>query len=151
MLIAQKITTFALMSCGFPHSHIIQDRHVTPKLLEGGPNLAAGYVDNFVVLGTDLAAVRDERDRISAYLRRLGFLVHEENEASGDAEVLGLQFCSKTKTISVKKSRVWRLRAALLELLRRGACSGHLLEVLVGHITWVALLHRPGLSILDSC
>eukprot|EP00959_Pyramimonas_sp_CCMP1952_P216043 4518828-Pyramimonas_sp.AAC.1 len=34
--------------------------------------------------------------------------------------------------------------------MRRGRCSGALMRVLVGHITWTTLIRREGLSILQS-
>ncbi|CAK0869151.1 unnamed protein product, partial [Prorocentrum cordatum] len=52
-------------------------------------------------------------------------------------------------TVRVKPASVMRLRQALLAVLRRGAASPRMLEVLLGHITWAMICIRETLCILS--
>ncbi|CAK0866856.1 unnamed protein product [Prorocentrum cordatum] len=110
---------------------------------------AAAYVDNFVTLGKSARCVNDRLQYISQRLQSLGLAVHELQPASEDAEFLGLTL-RRGRELSVRHKNISRLRYALEEILKRGRCSGALMRVLVGHITWTTLMRREGLSILQS-
>ena len=84
-------------------------------------------------------------------LEAQGLVVHEEEAASSKSEFVGLSIDGDRGIISIKTSRLFRLREAIHELLRRNHSSGVLLEVLLGHITWALLLRRELLCVLDSC
>ena len=52
-------------------------------------------------------------------------------------------------TFRPSRSRVWRVRMAIKEVLRRGRMSGVQLEQLLGHLTFISLGKREVLSILE--
>ena len=52
--------------------------------------------------------------------------------------------------VALKPARLWKLRMALLEMVRRGRASSQLLEIIVGHFTWACMLARPALAVLDE-
>ena len=52
--------------------------------------------------------------------------------------------------IAIKGRSVWKLRYAIEELLRRGRASGHLVRVLVGHLTWASMVRREALGLLNA-
>ena len=59
--------------------------------------------------------------------------MHEKEAASSKSEFVGLSIDGDRGIISIKTSRLFRLRDAIHELLRRNHSSGVLLEVLLGH------------------
>ena len=82
------------------------------------------YVDNFVVLGTDAKQVNELADKGVARLRDRGLVVHEEESSAVDGDgikVLGWQF--RGAAIQPVPKRVWRVRLAMSQLLKQGACS----------------------------
>ncbi len=74
--------------------------------------------------------------RIRDALVKKGLRVHPVTTDVDEAEFLGLRFNLKEHVVAVKPSKVVRLRYALLEVLRRGALSPVLMEVILGHCTW---------------
>ena len=50
----------------------------------------AAYVDNYAVLGADPATVNTVAHEIGQELRRTGFTVHEEKQASSQHQFAGL-------------------------------------------------------------
>ena len=60
---------------------------------------------------------------------------------------LGAYFDGVHGCVSVKNRRIWTLRLAIEEALRRNALSGPSLRRLVGLISYAFLLRRPCLSI----
>ena len=105
------------------------------------------YVDNFLALSQ-----RPEPARRAAEAVRAAFdaaaLPHHGVEESRGGEALGWEFGSSAPVVGTTPRAIWRLRAAISEILRRGACSGDVLRVLVGHFTMRALIRREMLSAL---
>ena len=77
----------------------------------------------------------------------LGCVVHEQCSASTTGEFVGLSFAKGI--FSIKTARIWRLRYALTGLLRLKRVSGHLIEIITGHITWAMLMRRESLAFLN--
>ncbi|CAK0861196.1 unnamed protein product, partial [Prorocentrum cordatum] len=109
----------------------------------------AGYVDNYLAVGTNAARVNAVVDQVSEQLQRVGIHVHDAESASGDCTFLGLELRAG-RWLSVKGRNVWRLRYAIEEVLRRKKVSGHLLRILLGHITWTSLVRREALALLNT-
>ncbi|CAK0857394.1 unnamed protein product, partial [Prorocentrum cordatum] len=86
--------------------HLSHDGLPAVSLQRASDTAGAGYVDNFMILGSDRAAV------------------------------------TNGSTVPVKAKNLWRLRCGIEAVLRRGVCSGSALQVIMGHITWIALLRR---------
>jgi hypothetical protein len=151
LLLAQAVTRHSILSCGFPMSRLVEDR-LPGRVVDSdlGP-AAAGYVDNFAVLGLHREEVCHARDAISSRLRGLGFRVHEELEPSPVAEFVGLEFSSQPAIVRIKKKRLWRVALAITEILRRGTASPAMLEILIGHVTWILMVRRESLAIINDC
>ncbi|CAK0859688.1 unnamed protein product [Prorocentrum cordatum] len=126
-----------------------QDGLPAVSLQRASDTAGAGYVDNFMVLGSDRAAVQGGLDKVCRRLEPLGLSVHELSPASRDVSFVGLEFTSGS-TVSVKAKNLWRLRYGIEALFRRGVCSGSALQVIMGHITWIAFFRREVLAFFSA-
>ena len=120
-------------------------------LSDKSPRYVMGYVDNFEVLATTKEAAWTGAEAIRKVLASKGLRVHPTESSSGLVDFLGLQFNLVLQTVRVKPSRAVRLRVALKQLSQRGHASGALLEIIVGHCTWAAMLRREALSCFRGC
>ncbi|CAK0874607.1 unnamed protein product, partial [Prorocentrum cordatum] len=111
------------------------------------------YVDSHVSIGYDAEVVRTNVARMMQELERRGLVVTREahlGEVDGEFSVLGWAL-SSTGRFSSSASRLWRARLAARALVRRGRCPGRDLERVIGHVVFIALAQREGLSIFESC
>eukprot|EP00438_Fugacium_kawagutii_P029326 Skav216048 [mRNA] locus=scaffold2930:320754:324087:+ [translate_table: standard] len=108
------------------------------------------YVDNLHVFGTDKEAVQRLFWQAVNGLRDAGLTVHEIEFDEGESKVLGWEL-GRDGTMRPSLRRVWRIRQAIRELLKRGAASGQQIERIIGHITFVSLCRREVLSIFGEC
>ena len=108
------------------------------------------YVDNLHVIGTNKTEVETRFWKAVEELKKSGLTVHEEEVCDSQAKVLGWEYESKG-VMRPSRSRVWKIRLAIREVLRRGCLSGVQLERLIGHITFVSLGRRELLSIFGEC
>ncbi|CAK0887559.1 unnamed protein product, partial [Prorocentrum cordatum] len=127
---------------------IISNRLLNVKQIDSVA--AAGYVDNFAIVGGDPVAVTSERDEVTRALEAWGLPVHSLDTASAVSVFTGLEINGELGAVRVKPASVVRLRQALLAVLRRGAASPRMLEVLLGHIAWTMICKRETLCILSS-
>ena len=118
---------------GLGSSNRFVDGSIPPNL---EPLIHTEYVDNFVALSQCHGSAKSAAEAVSAELQRRGLPVHEVEAGSG-GETLGWKF-------SEDKSEVG-------ELLKRRHCSGRLLEIILGHFTFVGLLYREFLSCFQAC
>eukprot|EP00438_Fugacium_kawagutii_P025616 Skav209719 [mRNA] locus=scaffold528:209114:215555:- [translate_table: standard] len=107
------------------------------------------YVDNLHVFGANQTEVEQRFWKAVEALREAGLVVHEIEVGDQDAAVLGWNVTSDA-VLKPKAARLWRLRLAIREILRRGRASGQQLERLIGHITFVSLCKREALSVLGE-
>ena len=129
-----------------PHRSI-RDKHTCPALQKQTDTLSATYVDNFAVFGLDPKLVDHQLNLIVKEFDKLGIATHENTAASSNTAFVGLQF--HDCCVSIKNSRLTKLKYALDELLARSKCSRRMLEVIVGHISWAMMLFRPALTALN--
>ena len=52
-------------------------------------------------------------------------------------------------TINVE--RMWKIKQGIRGILQRGKCSGVVLEIILGHFAFAALVNRHVLSIFEDC
>lgn len=151
--------THALWLCQYLHEAVVNDivgLGSSNRFVDGSipPNLAplihTEYVDNFVALSQCHGSAKSAAEAVSAELQRRGLPVHEVEAGSG-GETLGWKFSEDKSEVVVTPKRLWRLRLASQELLKRGHCSGRLLEIILGHFTFVGLLCREFLSCFQAC
>ncbi|CAE7219960.1 gag-pro-pol [Symbiodinium sp. CCMP2592] len=89
------------------------------------------YVGNFVCLGTSKAEVETLAAAGVQALRDRGLVVHEDESAQGNINVLGWSF--EGKKLRPLPHRVWQL------------------EKVIGHATFIALGRREALSVFGEC
>lgn len=85
-------------------------------------------------------------------LREAGLTVHEIEEGQTEdssVKMLGWEIHGNGR-VTPSHERLWRVRLAIRELLRRGKSSGQQLERLVGHMTFISLCRREALSVLGE-
>ncbi|CAK0878156.1 unnamed protein product [Prorocentrum cordatum] len=135
---------------GCPESQRLHDGRPAPGLSEFGH---LQYVDNFVSFGYDRVAVRAAVARVAAELGRRGLVVALEDHAGeheGTFNVLGWDIAASGR-LSASGRRLWRARLAVRCLLRRGRCCGADIERILGHLIFIALVRREGLSLFEAC
>ena len=128
---------------------LVRDRSAGLVIDGDGSLGGAAYVDNFCVIGSCPDAVNEKLAAISLDLSSLGFAIHEQSPASTEGAFIGLDL--KDGHVAVQRRKLWRLRLAVEDLLGRRSCSGHMIEVILGHATWLILCRREALSIFDAC
>jgi len=117
-------------------------------LLQNDAPLAAGYVDNILVI----AATREEAVALQAALRTaltaLELVYHEESEIGKVVDFVGYTVDLRLREIRNTSKRAWRLYRALRRLRCLGKCSSAIMEVLVGHIIHFFMLHPEAMAVL---
>eukprot|EP00438_Fugacium_kawagutii_P032235 Skav231695 [mRNA] locus=scaffold597:1206282:1209294:- [translate_table: standard] len=137
----ERVVSFA----GADDSNRLSDKKPFP----GGDVLHTEYVDNFHVIGTNAHKVKQLSEHGIQLLRDKGLVVHEEEQSSGSAIILGWEFTSDG-TIRPTANRLWKVRLAVMEILRLGSISGQQLERVVGHMSFISMGRREGLAILGD-
>ena len=149
--------SWAMYWCQHINEHLCEEAGLTSeeRLRDGEPVRAGSfwhiqYVDNLHLFGTNKAEVESRFWKAVDRLRRAGLTVHEIEINEGSAEVLGWRV-EEGGVLRPTLKRLWRIRTAVRELLRRGRASGQQLERLLGHMTFVSLCRREALSVLGEC
>ena len=118
--LCQTVLMHGIRSAGFPEYCIIGDKRL-PVHVQGSTGVGvAGYVDNFGVFGSS-------KQHVDQGLRRM--TVHEEEEASLTGDFVGLHFNVATGYVSIKPSRLNKIKAGIDDLLRRQFCTGRTLQI----------------------
>lgn len=127
-----------------PQSLRFSDMRPIPSMQ---PFLHTEYVDNFIALSQEAGVVGPLAAAVGAELNKRGLATHpvEHNQ-----QTLGWQFSETKPEVHMTPHRLWKLRLGIAELLSRGWATGKLVERLVGHITFAALLRREVLSCLQA-
>eukprot|EP00438_Fugacium_kawagutii_P018254 Skav220446 [mRNA] locus=scaffold254:128743:132882:- [translate_table: standard] len=149
--------SWALYLCQTMHERIVGQIGAddTSRLVDKKPApdtevLHTEYVDNYHVIGTNSRAVTELSQLGIEALRGAGLVVHEEEHSTGNAQILGWEF-STDGTLRPTSRRLWKVRLGILHILRCGRVSGQQLERVVGHMSFISMIRREGLSILGDC
>lgn len=136
---------------GIDDSNRLRDRRPAPPIhSEPREFIHTEYVDNIVALGVNLEAVEGRATAVKSALGQHGLPTHPvEGGVGGDT--LGWHFAEDRPIVGVSLRSAWRLRLGLVELCRRGRCSGDELRSTIVHYTFRALMRRELLSCLSSC
>ncbi len=154
LALCQSVLEAAVEDAGFSRDQFIVDREPGRVVSPDRPAVAA-YVDNFAVIASSPEVAIEGVQKISAILVSKGLRVHPPEGCSLDftpssLDFLGMTFRQKHGLLQVKSDRAWRLRFAIDEIIRRKQVSGQLLESVLGHSTWLALIRRESLSIFSA-
>ena len=77
-------------------------------------------------------------------------LILGEMEETDEQVFVGLNFDRRSGRIAVKSERIWRLRLAGEELLRRGNATGEQMRRYLGHVTWAMLMRKECLCLVSA-
>ena len=90
---------------------------------------------------------------LSQMCRRMndqGLTTHEECLGDDDTELLGCHLSTPERRTDLTAKRYWRLDRGIRWLLRRRSWNGRLLECILGHCTFAALVTRGVLSVFHA-
>ena len=138
--LCQCVSEAALARARVAPEQQVCDRSLGVRLGPQRPAGGAAYVDNYLVAGCQRAKVQAVARKVEHELSSLGFVVHEQVDATRQASFVGLELDGHEHTVRVSARRAWRLRCAIEELLGRPKVRGQILEIVLGHCTWVMLL-----------
>ena len=139
----------AAIACNLDISRVIVDGRPSPSLSDGEPAILP-YADNLNVVGTDKSRVQKTKDIIVAHLRKLGFLVHEELDATDYAVSLGFLIDGKKGIVRPNPAKLGKVILCLEWLSSRPRVSGKIVERLIGHCVHFFMLRRELLSLFRS-
>ena len=130
---------------------LLQDQRVAPRLGGGDEHVQSCmliYADNNNHIGIDRDRVQEEQDTMQRGLHEKGLDTHDICESSTLAESLGVRIHGITGQVQPTAARDWRLDRALKALEMRPVVTGEQLQVIVGHMTVRALIHRGLMGIM---
>lgn len=142
LFICQKLHERLVVQSGISDMDRLQDR----RPIQQSECLHLQYVDNLVVLGTDEKTVTSSFRGSVEKLKGAGLQVHEVELGNEGAQVLGWAISPDGKMRPTEK-RLWKVRLAIRELLKRGRASPRQIEKLLGHCCFISLARREALSI----
>ncbi|CAK0804096.1 unnamed protein product, partial [Prorocentrum cordatum] len=134
---------------GVPRQLVIEDGLPGVVIRPEGQAAVAGYVDNYVAVSSVEAEAGRALASVTAELEGVGLRVHTPEQAADSCSFLGMEL-RRGRWLTINGRTAWRLRYAIEELLRRGRASGHLVRILVGHLTWAPMVGREALGLLNS-
>ena len=77
-------------------------------------------------------------------------LVLHETVIGDVVDALGTVLDGRAHQTRIIPKRFWRLRGALTRILTVRRCSGRVLEIIIGHCTFVGLLARESLAVFHT-
>ena len=147
---AQRIHSYqAALGAGLGPGREVFDGAPCPSL-DGPEPIMLAYADNLNVVGTDCEEVQRAKDAAVAHLRSLGFVIHEELDATSSANSLGFFIDGVAGRVSPIPQKVSKVIAALRWLHRRPRITGKFIEKIIGHCVHFFLLRRELLSVFRS-
>ena len=111
-------------------------------------------VDDFFLFCLDFVLASRVFDAVLAAYRLAGFVVKDSKIVRPTLEVvkvIGFDICGRTGIITLPRDSQVSLVRATLAVLRARTVPGTLLAHIVGRWTWVMMLRRPSLAILQQC
>jgi hypothetical protein len=111
------------------------------------------YIDDFVAVGVDRAAVQKVLDRHKHVLELAGLPSKPSKEVratSSPVEVLGVELYGRRSRFGLSPLKMRNLCRSTLAVCHSGVCTSLQLAHLVGRWTWAMLVKRPCFSIFQS-
>jgi len=121
-----------VVSQEFDEEHIVRDSRPAPEMRRG-ETCASPFCDNLGVIGTDADRVLKLRESVQEGFEELGFGMHEETIAEGDAEILGGRFHGDQTVIRPSFKKFSRVVQACRWVSRRPRITGQEMERILGH------------------
>ena len=136
-------------AAGVLPSRIIVDGRPAPSLSTSVP-VAMSYCDNGNIIGTCKEDVERVVTSVMAELRNMRLDLQDITGAALDAESLGVYVDGRRGLVRPLWRRLSKVVAACDFMSRRPNVTSKQLERLAGCITYISLLHRPLLSLLNA-
>lgn len=111
------------------------------------------YIDDVVFIGTSRKQVRAHMSEYERTMRRSGFLVKPTKKIKPTmepVEALGFSIVGKSKRVMASPSKVWSLLKTTRQMVASGYATGNEVRVLIGKWTWLLLVNRPTLSVMNA-
>ena len=108
------------------------------------------YVDNLDILSSRLGVVDSALQSATWMFDAAGLYTHERELQSSEATALGCLLDGRRAITRMTPERYWRVRKGLEFAFKCRRLPGSVWQVILGHLTFVALLRRDTLSIFSS-
>lgn len=132
-------------SLHLPEDALIRDGFPAPPLEEHS-TLSMPYCDNIRSLSLDQGECNQGKDRIVGELSRLGFSIHEEEDASFYFHTLGGFIDGDKGEVRMTQQRAWNLIQAF-EHIAVNPTSPDTVQRLLGQAMFFSTLNRSGMSV----
>ena len=109
------------------------------------------YVDNLGILSESRQHVETAIGQVTEAFHATQLLLHPGEVKDSAVDSLGCRLEGRKHSTRLKPARFHRVRQATLAILDRGRCTGRVMEIIVGHLTYSFLIARPLLAIFDHC
>ena len=109
-------------------------------------------IDDFFLFSLSRSAATAQFQRVLAAYRAAGFVVKDSKvvaPTSDSLKIIGFDVCGSDASITPAADSSLSLIAATLAVLRAGVVTGAGMAHLLGRWTWLLLLRRPALSLLQ--
>ncbi|CAK0882805.1 unnamed protein product, partial [Prorocentrum cordatum] len=108
------------------------------------------YVDNLGVLSCDPSHTSSILSDAAARFESVGLVTHEHEVSATSSKALGTHIDLEGLRVSLAPARLWKVRQGVLYALSCRKLSGRVWEVLLGHLTFCALINRSMMSVFRS-
>ena len=108
------------------------------------------YVDNLGILSPDRELVSQALAEVERIFETKQLLLHAGEIHSRSVKALGVELRGDILAVRIAPSRYHKLRQSITGILERKKVSGKLVEVVLGHCTFIGLTNRLLLSIFHS-
>ena len=128
--------------------------NLTSPLVTSDRVLHGIIVDDLWLHSLNQHLAQEVFDRVLAAYRAAGFLVKQSKVVKptfDPVKVIGFDIDGRTGSITLPVESQLSLRRDTLSLLHYGFASSVVLEHIVGRWTWVMMLRRPSLAVLQQC
>ena len=150
MFLSQRVLQHqAILGAGLSFERVLVDNKAAPDLSNGEPVILP-YADNLNVAGPNQDKVQAAKDGAVSRLRGLGFIVHEEMDATDVAQSPGFLIDGKRGIVSPIPERLQKVILCFKWLSRRPRVTTKSMQKLLGHAVHFMMLRRELLSIPRS-
>ena len=105
------------------------------------------YVDILKMMGCSKDELARKLSEFTSIFEKVGLAVHGLEMSSGEMKAPDVELDSRLLSTSLTRERYWGMYGALSHFLMRRKAIREMLEVLIGHCTYEALVRRPVLSL----
>jgi hypothetical protein len=154
--------THALAVCQQIHEAIVDKAGLLPshRVIDGQPSIPVSvsvsdplhveYVDNFAAIGSSAENVTQALNAVNKLMNDLGLPTHDICDTCRTTDLIGWSLDGAAATIRPTHRRAWKIILAVRALQCNPRGSSKLIERIVGHMSFIALLRRESLSCFNS-